>query len=53
MKKLVGTLTLLSLVIVTAYGQKGWKWPEDSAMKVKAEEMNVIQSDAVKRKSVV
>ena len=48
MKKLVGTLALYSLVMVTAYGQKGWKWPADSATKVKAEEMNVIQSDAVK-----
>ena len=48
MKKLVGTLALLSFVMVAAYGQKGWKWPEDSATKVKAEEMNVIQSDAVK-----
>lgn len=48
MKKLFGTLALLSLVMMTAYGQKGWKWPADSATKVKAEEMNVIQSDAVK-----
>lgn len=48
MKKLFGTFVLLSLVMMTAYGQKGWKWPADSATKVKAEEMNVIQSDAVK-----
>lgn len=48
MKKLFGTLALISFVMVTAYGQKGWKWPADSATKVKAEEMNVIQSDAVK-----
>ena len=48
MKKILGTLALLSLMVVTSYGQKGWKWPEDSAAKVKAIEMNVIQSDAVK-----
>jgi len=48
MKKVFGTIALLSILIVNAYGQKGWKWPEDSAKKVKAEEMNVIQSDAVK-----
>ncbi len=48
MKKLFGTLALLSIVMVSAYAQKGWKWPEDSATKVKAEEMNVLQSDAVK-----
>ncbi len=48
MKKLFGTLVLVSLVIMSANAQKGWKWPEDSATKVKAEEMNVIQSDAVK-----
>ncbi len=48
MKKIFGTIALLSLMMVTAYGQKGWKWPEDSATKVKAIEMNVIQSDAVK-----
>jgi tetratricopeptide (TPR) repeat protein len=48
MKKILGTLALLSLVMVNAYAQKGWKWPADSATKIKAEEMNVIQSDAVK-----
>lgn len=48
MKKIVGTIALVSLVMMTAYGQKGWKWPADSATKVKAIEMNVIQSDAVK-----
>lgn len=48
MKKIFGTITLISLVSLAAFGQKGWKWPEDSASKVKAIEMNVIQSDAVK-----
>ncbi len=48
MKKIFGTITLISLVSLAAFGQKGWKWPEDSATKVKAIEMNVIQSDAVK-----
>ncbi len=48
MKKILGTLALLSLAVISSYGQKGWKWPEDSATKVKAIEMNVIQSDAVK-----
>lgn len=48
MKRLFGTILLLSLVMVSAQAQKGWKWPADSANKVKAEEMNVIQSDAVK-----
>ncbi|MCF6360410.1 MAG: tetratricopeptide repeat protein [Cyclobacteriaceae bacterium] len=48
MKKIFGTIALLSLMLTTSYGQKGWKWPEDSATKVKAIEMNVIQSDAVK-----
>jgi len=47
MKKIIGTFALL-VVIMNANAQKGWKWPEDSATKVKAEEMNVIQSDAVK-----
>lgn len=48
MKKLFGTLALLSFVMMSVYGQKGWKWPEDSATKLKAEEMNVMQSDAIK-----
>ncbi len=48
MKKSLGTLALVLIVMLSAYGQKGWKWPEDSAAKVKAEEMNVVQSDAVK-----
>lgn len=48
MKKVFGTIMLLSLVIISSYGQKVWKWPEDSATKVTAIEMNVIQSDAVK-----
>jgi len=49
MKKILGTLALLSFVVISVQGQqKGWKWPEDSATKVKAIEMNVIQSDAVK-----
>jgi len=48
MKKVFGTIALLSIFFVNANGQRGWKWPEDSAQKVKAEEMNVIQSDAVK-----
>ena len=47
MKKIVGTVALL-LIMMSANAQKGWKWPEDSATKVKAEEMNVMQSDAVK-----
>ncbi len=42
MKKLFGTLALVSLVVMSVNAQKGWKWPEDSATKVKAEEMNVI-----------
>lgn len=48
MKKLFGTLALVSILMLNAYGQKGWKWPADSATKVKAEEMNVLQADAVK-----
>ncbi len=49
MKKIFGTIALVSLIMANAYGQqKGWKWPEDSATKVKAIEMNVIQSDAIK-----
>ncbi len=48
MKKIIGTLTLVSWVMVSSYAQQGWKWPADSAAKAKAIEMNVIQSDAVK-----
>ncbi len=49
MKKIFGTIVLLSLMMANAHGQqKGWKWPEDSATKVKAIEMNVVQSDAIK-----
>ena len=48
MKKVFGTLAVLTILAVSSYAQRGWKWPEDSAMRVKAEEKNVIQSDAVK-----
>lgn len=48
MKKVFGTIAVITILATSVYAQKGWKWPEDSARRVKAEEMNVIQSDAVK-----
>ncbi|MCB0494808.1 MAG: hypothetical protein KDC79_01615 [Cyclobacteriaceae bacterium] len=48
MKKVFGTLAVLTILAISANAQRGWKWPEDSAKRVKAEEKNVIQSDAVK-----
>lgn len=48
MKKVFGTFAVITILAMNAYAQRGWKWPEDSATRVKAEENNVIQSDAVK-----
>jgi tetratricopeptide (TPR) repeat protein len=45
MKKILTTLSLLVTLSFTLVAQPGWKWPADKA---KAEEKNVLYSDAVK-----
>ncbi|GAA5033642.1 hypothetical protein GCM10011506_26160 [Marivirga lumbricoides] len=45
MKRTLLTLVVIVAAQLVAFGQDGWKWPEDEAKKAKAMEKNALYSD--------